>query len=189
MTKSIVKCFTNMIGQYCWGLYCGQFGLSFNVGDPSLVINCCKNDPVLDRKVRWRCYPVGKWNFRITHAYWKLIVLSSDGNEQLAATSSSTLKQQNKVCMLITGQKLTSVEINNKNGKTALRFDLGAVLNIRRWEASSNDLWSLSQPNGYFLEVNGDGTYSHVPGSGTDNRPAIHNRPFKKAIIIKGNRK
>jgi len=182
--KVFQKVFQKMIGQPCWGVYHGQFGLSFNVGNPKLVVNCCKNDPVKDRRIRKLTHVQGEWGFRLTHAYWKLIVLSSDGKKKMVATVSSKINLQYQACRLLTGQRLTSVEINNKTGKTILGFDLGAELIIRRWEASTDDLWSLAEPNGYFLGVNGDGTYSHVPGSGLDNRPAVNNRPLKRAFLL-----
>ncbi len=185
MSDDVIKnTFLKMAGQVCWEIYCGQFGLSFNAGNPRLVVHCCKTDPVRDRRIRRLTGIKAEWNFWVLHAYWKLTVLSADGKKQMAATSASSYKHQSSVCRFLNGQRLTCVDIDHKNGKTVLGFDLGAELSIRRWAADGNDLWSLAKPNGYFLEVHGDGTYSHNPGSGIDKRPAVHNRPLHKPIHI-----
>lgn len=180
----IKKTFLKMAGQICWGIRLDRFGLCFNAGNPRLVVHCCTTDPVRDRRIRQFTGIKAEWNFWVLHAYWKLTVLSADGKKQMAATSASSYKQQSSVCRLLNGQRLTCVDIDYKTGKTVLGFDLGAELSIRRWAADGNDLWSLAKPNGYFLEVHGDGTYSHQPGSGIDKRPAVHNRPLHKPIQI-----
>ncbi len=70
--------------------------------------------------------------------------------------------------------------MNPDTGATAFSFDLGSVVEVRRFERTSTDeLWILNKPNGYFLSVRGDGTYDHVPGSGLDNRPGVKRRPLE----------
>lgn len=183
--KVIEKVFKKMISQPCWNVSHSRWtNFSLNLGKARLVIQSCKNDPIKDRRIRRLTMVQAEWFFCVRHASWTLTVVAFDGKRKEKATASSTIKQKNQVCKLLTGQRLSSVEINIKNGKTVLSFDLGAELIIRRWEASTDDLWSLAEPNGYFLEINGDGTYSHVPGSGLDNRPAVNNRPLEKTIVV-----
>lgn len=77
------------------------------------------------------------------------------------------------------GQKLTHVDLDPRTGKTRFEFDLGGVLEARRFDRAFDiELWLLYKPNGYVLSVRGDGQYNHEPGTS-------HNenwKPIKKEM-------
>lgn len=174
-----------MLNQPCWDVnYSLWPSLSFNFGKPKLKFETCKNDPVRDRRLRTLTGIWAEWHFWALHAYWKLTVISMDGKSKLTAANSSTTKQKYDACRLLTGQRLSAVEIDNEAARTTLRFDLGAGLIIRRPTSKTKELWSLAEPNGYYLSINGDGTYDHKPGSGIDGRPSVQNRPISNSVKI-----
>jgi hypothetical protein len=183
--KLFQSTFQKMIGQYCWGMtYSRWINLSFKLGQARLVVESCKNNPARDRLIRGCTRVRADWFFWIWMASWRLTVITTDGKRKIKANMSSSYKQKNQVTRILNGQRLTSVEINHKTGKTIFHFDLGAELIIWRWEESAKQLWTLSKPNGYCLKVNGNGTYDHEPCSGIDKRPPVHNRPIGKSIKI-----
>ena len=180
----IEKIFRKMLGQVCWRVLHYQINLSFNLGKPRLVVESCPENPVKDRLARRFTRIKAEWFFWVYHGYWKLTVVSLSGKEKLVATSSSGNTHKNEVCRLLNGQRLTRVEIDNRTGRTVLLFDLGAELVIRRPESQAKELWSLAEPNGYYLCINGDGTYDHKPGSGTDGRPSVKSRPVNRTVAV-----
>ena len=89
--------------------------------------------------------------------YWRL---TSEG--VALATGSSSFKRIERAMAQLEGQKLVGVEVDSGTGATRFAFDLGCVLNCRRFESSSDaELWMLYKPSGYVLSVHGNGTFSH----------------------------
>ncbi len=166
----IYKTFRKIYGKPCWGLaYDTQLNLSMSFGDPKLIIqepqkSKSKNPLVRDLFSRRRVTVNGKWWLWIYCAYWKITL-----NGSRAATSSSSYLQISKSLTKLEGQILKEVHVNPRTGATRFDFDLGGILEVRRFERNSeDDLWMLYEPNGYVLSVHGDGRYSHEPGSKRD---------------------
>ena len=69
------------------------------------------------------------------------------------------------------GQELVSVVVEPKTGATRFAFDLGCVLNCRRFERDTDaELWMLYKPSGYVLSVHGNGNFSHQRGTEVESR-------------------
>ena len=65
----------------------------------------------------------------------------------------------------LNGQILIRAQVNPQTGATRFEFDLGGLLEVRRFERDSeDDLWILYKPNGYVLAVKGGGQHSHQLG-------------------------
>jgi len=62
------------------------------------------------------------------------------------------------------GQKLKHIHINARDSATEFGFDLGAILQVRRFRGDDSDVWTLYKPNGYVVGVRGDGTYTYARG-------------------------
>jgi hypothetical protein len=166
----IYKTFRKIYGKPCWGLeYDPQLNLSMSFGDPILRIqepkqSKSKNSLVRDLLSRRRVTVKGKWWLWIYCAYWKISL-----NGSRAATSSSSFLQISKSLAKLQGQVLNEVHVNPRTGATRFDFDLGGVLEVRRFERKSeDDLWMLYEPNGHVLTLRGDGRYSHGLGSKSD---------------------
>jgi len=181
MNKNI---FQGMIGQVCWDVYYKQINLSFNLGEPRLVIETCKENPEKDRKLRKYTRVKGQWFIWVYHAYWKLSVLDLSGKQKLTASTSDSYRKKCGVCSLLWGQKLTQILVRHETGETKLFFDLGAELIIRRPSSNTKELWLLYCPNDYCISIHGNGTYDYKPSSGIDTRPKIENAPIQENIKI-----
>ena len=97
----------------------------------------------------------------ITNAFWKLSL--RDGPSVTGTMSSQRIA---RALVYLDGQKLKSVLVRPSTGATRLAFDLGAVLEVRRFQKDHHDdLWILYKPNGYSLAVNGQGSVNHSRGS------------------------
>jgi hypothetical protein len=171
MTAGIIsKSFQRFLGQPCWGLHHDrQLNLSMNVGKPSVrvrepFITKSKSEAIKRWAARRNVWIRGQWWLWVFCSYWRL---SSKGH--LLATGSSSSRKITRALVQLQGQKLTSVKVDGKTGATEFAFDLGCLLECRRFEKASEDqLWILYQPNGYVLAVYGNGTYSFGPGSKID---------------------
>ncbi|MBL7152515.1 MAG: hypothetical protein ISS79_02270 [Phycisphaerae bacterium] len=188
----IDRTFEKIYGEICWDVIYERFlNLSMRLGEPSFGECHQPSQKVAPSEIRrriatkdWQIRPFkarrwvhvqGRWGLWIYMAYWKI---SCQGIQ--VATSSSSPRIKSLATQDLDGQKLTKVQVNPDTGATAFSFDLGSVVEVRRFERTSTDeLWILNKPNGYFLSVRGDGTYDHVPGSGLDNRPGVKRRPLE----------
>jgi hypothetical protein len=170
--KIITQTFEQFSGLPCWGVKHGQMmNLSMNFGTPSLRIR----EPIISngmsewarRKLSRRNVTVGgEWFLWLFGCFWHL---SSNGNP-LATGSSSQRKIDQAICEL-DGQKLIEATVNPINGATSFSFDLGCLLECRRFGPDSNtDLWSLYKPSGFVLSVYGNGTFTHGRGTSKNAR-------------------
>jgi hypothetical protein len=163
----IAKTFQDLYGQPCWGLDHGQYNnLSMSFGKPSLHIqepHATKSKSEIVRKLAAKriVRPRGQWRLWLTCCYWRL-----SSEEKQAATGSSSVRRIECAMAQLNGQKLISVRVEPATGATRFSFDLGGVLNCRRFEKNSNlELWILYKPSGYCLSIHGNGTFSHQRGS------------------------
>jgi hypothetical protein len=169
-TRMIDKSFQPLYGKPCWGLhYLRLLNLSMNFGKPSLHVRepygTKSKDEVIQRSAARRLVTVrGQWWLWIYCSYWRL---TSDG--VLLATGASSLKRIQRATALLEGQKLVSIHVQPKTAATRFTFDLGCVLDCRRFRDNDDDLWTLYEPRGYMLSVCGNGTSSHVRGIGVEN--------------------
>jgi hypothetical protein len=133
-----------------------------NFGTPSLHIRepfiTNEKSEIVRRMAARRCVTVrGEWWLWVNCCYWRL---SSQGSE--LATGSSSLKRIERAVAELSGQALVSIGVRPTTGATRFGFDLGCVLECRRFERNSDaELWMLYKPRGYVLSVNGNGTFSH----------------------------
>ena len=180
----IPKTFEQLYGQPCWGLHDdSQLNLSINFGQPSLDIRepfqTSSNSEIVRRMAARRCVTVrGEWWLWFHSSYWRI----SSQNQRLA-TSSSSDKQIDRAMRHLDGQKLISAQVHPKTGATRFVFDLGGVLECRRFERDSDrELWNLYKPSGYVLCVYGNGTFTHQRG--TTARQAAHHRRISDGRTI-----
>ena len=170
------KLFQRLIGLPCWHVaWDPQTNLSLNFGRPRLVVR----EPISSRgrspKVRQllahrRVSVRGDWWLWIWCAYWKV---STRGLAPV--TGASPRRAIRAALALLDGQRLTGVVVNAANGRTEFCFDLGARLDVRRFDARCDgDMWTLYEPNSRALAVRGDGHFTHEKAS----RPARY-RPLK----------
>jgi hypothetical protein len=155
----VTKSFKPLYGMSCWGIrWDPQLNLSLNFGKPFLKIrepyNTKSTSKAIKRLAARRQITIrGEWYLWVYGSYWKIF----QKNEQVASSSSSARRKDAAIAGL-EGQKLIHVTINPKNGKTRFDFDLGGILEVRRFDAISDlELWMLYEPNGYVLSCKGDG--------------------------------
>ena len=158
------RVFREVVGQICWGSeYDSQLNLSLNFGDPHLWIREPRPDSKSEAMKRRRARAVGEWWLWVYIARWSLSV---DGHH---VTGRSSQKKMRQALGRLDGQKLSDVRVNPRSGATDLEFDLGAKLQIRRWNRTdTDDLWILYQPTGFALAVTSDGRASHQPAREPD---------------------
>ncbi len=174
----IQRTYERLYGKPCWGVEHGQYlALEMNFGTPSLDVREPRvsqaRSAMVRRLMAKRWIRVqGQWKLWVIHAYWRLSI-----HDEPLARNSSSLRKILQAVTELDGQKLLDVELNAETGATRFRFDLGGLLEVRRWRRDSCDeLWMLHKPNGYVLSVNGNGTYNHGPRSRTDKRKRVFQR-------------
>jgi hypothetical protein len=161
--RMIDKSFQPLYGKPCWGLHYERLlNLSMNFGKPSLHVRepyrSGSKDEAVQRLAARRLVTVrGDWWLWIYCSYWRL---TSDG--MLLATGASSVRRIERATALLDGQKLVSVHVEPETAATRFTFDLGCVLDCRRFKPDNNDeLWWLYKPRGCVLSVCGNGTLSH----------------------------
>lgn len=161
---AISKTFNQLYGKPCWGIeWDRQLNLSLSFGDPILHVrepfeSTSKLPKIRELSSRRRVTVKGAWWLWVFCSYWKISFDSVS-----AASSSSSYLQKSKAMSKLQGQILEQVCINPRSGATRFEFDLGGVLEVRRFERDSkDDLWILYKPSGYVLTIRGDGQYSHM---------------------------
>jgi len=98
------------------------------------------------------------WLFR---SRW---TLSIQGLDPVRNTGSA--RRILEALRLLEGQRLTKTVIAPADGRTRFEFDLGATLDVRELDRSSDsDIWSLYKPDRRVLSVRGDGAFSLGPGN------------------------
>jgi hypothetical protein len=168
MTRQILETsLRSLYGKPCWGVrHDRQLNLSMNFGTPLLDIR----EPYVTNFASETAKGVasrrnvtirGEWWLWIYCSYWRL---TSD--ERRLATGSSSARQIERAIKELDGQKLVSAVVNPETGATRFVFDLGCVLDCRRFERNSDkELWMLYKPSGYVLSVHGNGAVSHERGN------------------------
>ena len=163
----INETFRQLYGQPCWGFrYDGNLNLSMSFGRPSLHVRepyttKSKSEAIRRLASRRNIRVRGEWWLWIFCSYWRI---TSGG--RILATGSDSRRAIDRAILALEGQKLTSANVNPNTGATCFIFDLGGVLECRRFEKDSDsELWMLYKPTGYVLTINGNGTFSHQRSS------------------------
>jgi hypothetical protein len=158
-----IRGFQRVLGLPCWGVHYGYLNLSMNFGKPSLKIAEPKTVlPTRSQRVRElfarrRVTVRGQWWLWLQSCWWKLTAFDE------TATRTSSNRRIDKVTADLDGQKLTGIEICERTGLTRFTFDLGDILECRRWDMKElAEVWNLYQPNGRVLVVWNDGSLSQA---------------------------
>ncbi|MCE9568383.1 MAG: hypothetical protein K8U57_40810 [Planctomycetes bacterium] len=145
--------------------------MSMSFGKPSLDVRepystDSKSEVVQRMASRRRVTVRGEWWLWIYCCYWRLT-----SNDLELATGTSSIRRIERATAQLAGQELVSVAIEPETGATRFVFDLGCVLQCRRFERDTDaELWTLYKPSGYVLSVHGNGTFSHQRSTEVENR-------------------
>jgi hypothetical protein len=160
----IQRRFNRLYNKPCWGLKQGYSSMLFlEFGEPHLRIRePCEpshsTSALIRRTLSRRSVWIrGDWRLTIFGCDWGIF---SGGRE--IATNSSRRPRIAKALVILNGQALVKVSGGIRRGDWIFEFDLGATLETRRCDRST-ELWSLSEPSGYTFSVNGEGRYRYTP--------------------------
>jgi hypothetical protein len=148
----------------CWNVsWDPQTNLWIEFGAPSLYIrepraSNTRSDRV-QRLMRYRLVvPRGAWRLAVWLARWRLAL--RDDAPVSGALGSNSRRADALRCL--DGQRFVAATVDRLTGFTRLEFDLGAVLELRRFSANEHEeMWSLYRPNDFVLTVRNDGRYKH----------------------------
>lgn len=165
--EPVIAVFERLQGEICWGFqYSTQLNLSVSFGPPQMRIRepfaVTSELEVVQRIARKRNVTIkGAWWLWLHSSFWRIEL---DG--KVAASYASSRKKRDETFLALEGQRLTSTTINSRTGRTRFHFDLGGVLDCRRYSQQEEaPLWTLYEPEGNVLSVFSDGTYAHHPGN------------------------
>ena len=150
----------------CWDVHwCSQFNLYLNFGAPRLIVRQPRKTTARSRLrplLSHRLVTVkGQWRLWL---FWSRWTLSVRGLPPVRNTGSA--RRIREALRLLNGQCLTKTVISPADGRTRFEFDLGATLDARTLDRSTNsDIWSLYKPDRRVLSVRGDGSFSLRPGN------------------------
>jgi len=180
ISSIVARAIRTACGHICWQVeWHPTLNLSFQLGPPKMEIGgeSCSAElkgPKGGSLRKRRVSVCGRWFIWVYHAYWAIQAIDT-----VVASTSSPDWLKDVGARFLTGQRLLSIEVCPRTGRTVFAFDLDASLVVRRITRDSEDeLWCLHEPTGYVLSVRGDGTFDHEPGSGPDGRPRIVRRPL-----------
>jgi hypothetical protein len=169
--RTIIGATKGLIGKMCWGVdWERQLNLEVSFGKPRLrvrepYISKSKSPRVLESASHRRVIVKGHWWLWVFCAYWNIIIPST-----VTASYSSPMRLKRRAMSLLSGQKLVGIRVESKTGLTEFSFDLGGVLRVRRMKVDGDeDVWSLAKPDGYYVSVRGDGTFTHEKGTTPGN--------------------
>jgi len=167
-TTNLERHFRPLHGLPCWGVHWEpQLNLSMNFGIPHLEIREPRKSTAPSARVRLlsvhrRVTIRGRWWLWL---FWSRWTLSVQGLEPVRNTGSA--RRILEALRLLEGQRLTKTVIAPVDGRTRFEFDLGATLDVRELDRSSDSgIWNLYKPDRRVLSVRGDGTFSLGPVNG-----------------------
>ena len=165
----VARTFDALLGEACWGVeWESHLGLKLSFGTPRLSFIEPRASTVGSERVRrlatYRIATVrGRWWLWALCAKWRVTL-----RDVPAVTASSSQKRMRESLRLLGGQRFIEASVDPRNGATALRFDLGGLLEFRGSFCDDGDMWTLYKPGGYFLSVRSDGCFAHYRGSMAD---------------------
>jgi hypothetical protein len=165
----VARTFDALLGEACWGVeWESHLGLKLSFGTPHLsFIEPRESHARTDRVRRLATYRIatvrGRWWLWALCGRWRFTLRDAP-----PVTASSSQKHMRESLQLLDGQRLVEASVELRNGATALRFDLGGLLEFRGSFCDTGEMWTLYKPGGYFLSIRSDGCFSHHRGSGAD---------------------
>jgi hypothetical protein len=162
--NQIERSFAKLRGKLCWGVKRG-FGsfLTLEFGTPRLVV---REPHASTRAVSRRVQKLfarrlvsarGRWHLWIYCCEWRV---STNG---IVIGDSSTRRRIDRAARELNGQKLLDVIVNPRGARTCFVFDLGAKLETKPFDRSSEQ-WLLYEPNGRVLAWRADRKYRYGEG-------------------------
>jgi hypothetical protein len=164
--NSIQKILKPLHGKVSWGIsWDAQLNMEISFGDPVMKIREPYNSKSKSKRIKElasrRSVTVkGKWWMWIYCAHWDLRI-----NDEYRATGASSYKKKLIAMSRLNGQRIISIVIDEHNGATEFKFDLGATLRVRRLENDDSDILALYFPNNMVLSIRGNGTSTYQDGS------------------------
>jgi hypothetical protein len=166
VSEPIAEVLERLYGLPSWDVHWGRgTGLTLKFGEPHLSIR----EPTPESKsgiARGRLVRIeGAWDLWVWQAHWRLSEL--DGMSPV--TSAESYRRITMGCSRLGGQKLVDVTINPRTGATSFRFDLGAILDVRRYSVAEDyPMWQLRTPERDMLGVRGTGEFEFGPADESD---------------------
>ncbi|MCP3878645.1 MAG: hypothetical protein GY701_09690 [Sulfitobacter sp.] len=165
---AVAVAFGPLLGEPAWSVTRGHGSfLTFEFGEPALRIDAepwtrvHSLSATEEITVSTRSAVVhGSWHLWVYCCRWSLTAqqheLANDGSDDTSI---------DRALGILSGQALTSVDVNIDDGSSLFTFDLGCVLSTRPapdgiYGAGPVEQWMLYQPSGDVLTVRGDGRYS-----------------------------
>lgn len=162
--KPFPRSFSKLIGRPCWLVQRG-YGtfLTMEFGEPHLEITEpreASSQSKLVRRIfaRRRIHVQGDWHLWIYCCSW--VVYDASGKIKGQSTSKASM---DRAAAFLDGQKLVSAQLVRRGMRTLFKFDLGATLETRPYDRSSEQ-WMLYEPSGKVLCVRADKRYSYGSG-------------------------
>jgi hypothetical protein len=156
MISDKLKC---LYGKPCWNVklkHANSITLEF--GNPYLEIRKpgtpkSKSSKVNEWIARRKVWIWGEWHLWIDACDWKIIE-----NGKAICKNTSSIKRIYMGLEKLEGQFLINVEVDQENGNTKFYFDLGAIIETKKWD-NGGEQWHLYQPDKSVLSIKSDGTY------------------------------
>ena len=160
----VASVFAPLIGQVAWQVRADEHGcVMMEFGAPHLEIREPKqaragSSAKVQRLLARRTVAVlGDWHLWIESGYWTL-------KTRNGATSSGRRTKDLWQAWMddVAGQKITHAD-SDASGALTLRFDMGAVLEVRPDNAHARGCWSLHPWQGAVVSCDADGHISSAP--------------------------
>jgi len=161
--------FDPMRDETCWSAEQGHGSfLALDFGTPMVRVGEVRQMTTTDESGSKFKTPIrtasvhGSWYLSITHCAWSISI-----NERLLAHSESRRTTIARALRVVAGNSIAAVKIDATGSPTVFRFDLGGMLEVRRYDPSVDydgikEHWCLRQPDGTVLTVRDDGTATVV---------------------------
>lgn len=162
--RTIASVFKKLYGIPSWNVHRGYGSfLTLEFGEPHLrirepIVSNASSKRVRDRFARRLVTVRGDWHLWIYCCQWKVYKGS-----RLIGDCTNTRKIA-RAARLLNGQALVNVESSNRGTRWVFTFDLGARLETRPYDKTSEQ-WLLYEPTEKCLSVRADGRYSYGPAS------------------------
>jgi hypothetical protein len=164
------RAFAPLINLPAWKVMKGQGNvLSMDFGAPHLSINephkryGSRSKLVREMPLHRQVAILGEWHLCIDHCHWRLLI-----NEEQKVCSEDPDKLLHEAAMVLDGQILVSVAVNQPLGTSRFCFDLGACLETRPvGDGDDKVQWYLTTLDGRTLNFLANGKHSlELPNGG-----------------------
>lgn len=163
--NQIDRSFAPVLGKPCWGVSRGFLSfLTLEFGLPKLVVReprepTRKVSPQVRKALERRLVKArGGWHLWIFCCEW---YLRASGK---LVGDWTTPRRIDRAARELNGQKLQKVRVGPRGARTYFSFDLGAELETRPFDRSSEQ-WMLYEPDGRVLSWRADRMFSYGSGN------------------------